>query len=276
MEISNLSRKRISSYLREGKRFDGRKLHDLREIEIETNISKNAEGSARVKIGDTEVIAGVKLDVVEPYPDNEDEGTLVTSAELLPLSSPRFEAGPPKIEAIELARVVDRGIRESNFIDFKKLCIKKGEKVWGIFIDIYTINDDGNLIDASCLAAVTALKTAKMPKYDEKKESINHDELTNKPLPLSESIPINLTFFKIGESIIVDPVREEEDSSDARLSLALTKDKEIMINSIQKGNEEPLSEEEISNILEIATEKFKLLEKKIKEEIGKLLKTKSK
>ena len=35
-----------------------------------------------------------------------------------------FDIGRPGIEAIELARVIDRGIRESGFIDFKKLCIK--------------------------------------------------------------------------------------------------------------------------------------------------------
>ena len=169
MEISNLTKERIKELLSKEKRFDGRKLLDFRKIEIETDVSKNAEGSCRVKLGDTEVIAGVKINVAEPYPDSEDEGTLVTLAELLPLSSPRFEMGPPSIEAVELARIVDRGIRESGFIDFKKLCIKKGEKVFSIMVDIYSINDSGNLIDASCLAAVLALKTAKMPKYDSKK-----------------------------------------------------------------------------------------------------------
>ena len=127
-------------------------------------------GSAKVKIGDTEVIAGIKLDVGEPYTDHEDEGTMVTTLELLPLSSEEFEYGPPRINAIEIARIVDRGIRESGMIDFKKLCLKKGEKVWTVFIDIYSINDGGNLLDASCLAAIVALLEAKMPKYDDKKE----------------------------------------------------------------------------------------------------------
>src|SRR3989338_6219805 len=111
METSNLTKKRIQGFLKEEKRFDNRGLNDFREIVIETGISKNAEGSAREKFGDTEVVAGGKLDVSEPYTDHENEGTLITSTELLPLSSPRFESGPPKIEAIEMARIVDRGIR---------------------------------------------------------------------------------------------------------------------------------------------------------------------
>ena len=167
---SNITGERIKKYLSEGKRFDDRKPEDFREIIIETGVSKNAEGSARVKIGKTEVIVGVKMDIGVPYSDSPDKGNMMVTAELLPLSSPRFENGPPKFPAIELARVIDRGIRESKFIELDKLCIKKGEKVWTVFIDIYSINDDGNLLDAAGIGAISALKNAKMTKYDEKKD----------------------------------------------------------------------------------------------------------
>lgn len=257
--IPTLTIERIKNYLKAGKRFDNRDLLDYRDIEIETGISKNAEGSARVKLGGTEVIAGVKMGVGEPYPDSEDQGTMIVSLELLPLSSEEFDYGPPKINAIEMARVVDRGIRESGFIDFKKLCIKKGEKVWTVFIDIYSINDDGNLIDASCLAAITALLTAVMPKYDEKQEKVLYEEKTSKSLPLTKVIPLTFTFHKIGEKIILDPKREEEAASEARLSLSLSYNtkKEIMINAVQKGEEKGFSEEEISEIISLAEKKFK-------------------
>lgn len=263
MEISNITRKRIQDFLNEDKRFDNRKMLDFRKIEIETGISNNAEGSVRVKLGDTEVVAGVKIDVAEPYTDHEDEGTLVTTVELLPLSSPSFESGPPKIEAIEIARIVDRGVRESGFIDFKKLSLKKGEKVFGIFIDIYSINDDGNLIDASCLAAIAALKTAKMPKYDEKNEKIEYGQYTNKGLPLSEALPLTLTFHKMGNKILLDPSSEEEKSSEARVSFAITNGKEIMINAMQKGKEATFTQHEMEKIIDTAVEKFKVLEKEV-------------
>jgi len=263
MTIENLTKKRIREFLEQNKRFDNRSLKDFRDIEIETGISKNAEGSARVKLGDTEVVVGVKIDVTEPYTDHEDEGTLITTCELLPLSSPEFEYGPPKIAAIEIARIVDRGIRESGFIDFKKLCIKKGEKVYGIFLDIYTINNAGNLIDASCLAAVAALLTAKMPKYDLKTERIQYGEFTSNHLQIKKKIPLTMTFHKIGNSIFVDPVKEEEESSEARISLALTNDKKLLINAIQKGEAETFTEKEIEKVLALAEEKFKELEKLI-------------
>ncbi|PIZ53690.1 RNA-binding protein, partial [Candidatus Woesearchaeota archaeon CG_4_10_14_0_2_um_filter_33_10] len=122
----------ILNFLEKGIRFDGRKLDEYRQIKVEKGFSENAEGSARVTIGDTIVFAGVKLSVGEPYPDTPNEGTMMINAELMPLSNPDFEPGPPAIQAIELARVVDRGIRESGTIDTKKLCIKKEEKVWSI------------------------------------------------------------------------------------------------------------------------------------------------
>jgi exosome complex component RRP42 len=263
MEISNLTKKRIQEFLDKDKRFDTRGLQDFRDISIETGISKNAEGSARVKMGDTEVIAGVKIDVSEPYTDSEDEGVLITIVELLPLSSPKFESGPPRINAIELARIVDRGIRESGFIDFKKLCIKNGEKVFAIFLDIYSINDAGNLIDACCLAAVSALLSARMPKYDDKMEVIKYGELTSKPLPLTNKVPVTITFYKVGSNILIDAVREEEDSSDARLSVSLTKDKQILINALQKGEPETFTEQEVEKMIGMAIEKFKEIRKKI-------------
>ncbi|MBU3941692.1 MAG: RNA-binding protein, partial [Nanoarchaeota archaeon] len=131
----------ILDFLEKGIRFDGRKLDEYRPIKIERGFSENAEGSARVTIGDTEVLAGVKMSIMEPYPDTPDEGTMMINVELLPLSNPDFEPGPPGIQAIEIARVVDRGIRESKAIDTKKLCLKKREKVWSITVDICPIND---------------------------------------------------------------------------------------------------------------------------------------
>jgi len=136
MEVPNINKKRILNLLKQNKRMDGRGLLDYRNIEIETNISINAEGTARVRLGKTEVIVGIKLETQEPYPDHEDEGTMIVTMEFSPMSAQRYESGPPKIDAIEVARVVDRGIRESGFVDWKKLCIKEGEKVWSVAIDI--------------------------------------------------------------------------------------------------------------------------------------------
>jgi exosome complex component RRP42 len=257
---SDVTKERIRRYLEEGKRFDGRTPEEFRDIEIETDISKKAEGSVRVRIGKTEVLVGVKMDVTEPYADSPDKGNLMVTGEILPLSSPRIEIGPPKFPAIELGRVIDRGVRESKFIELEKLCIKKGKKVWNVFIDIYTINDDGNLFDAAGIGAIIALKNAKIPKYDEKEEKVLYGELSDKNIPLSKNIPIPLTIHKIGNSLIVDPTLEEEDVSEARITIG---SHDGSISSIQKGKEGILKVEEFEKAIELSQKIWKNIFKKI-------------
>lgn len=267
METPRITGERIKEYLEQKSiRFDGRKPDEFRNIEIETGISNKAEGSARVKIGETEVLVGIKMDVAEPYPDSPDKGNLMVTSELLPLSSSRFEYGPPRFPAIEIGRLVDRAIRESKFIDFEKLCIKPGEKVWAVFVDIYSINNDGNLVDAAEIGALVALKTARMPKYDEKEGKVLYGEFTDKKIPLSKEIPIGITVYKIGNSIIVDPTLEEEDVAEAKMTIGATTDG--VIHSLQKGNSKEISIKEMYEILEL-TEKtrkkvFSSIEKYIK------------
>lgn len=250
----------INFLLSKDLRADGRKFDEYRKpIKVEYGVSaKSAEGSARVIIGETEVVAGVKLAVDSPYPDTPDEGSITVNVELLPLSSPEFESGPPGVDAIELSRVVDRGIREAKTIDFKKLCIKKGEKVWIIYIDIYPINDAGNLFDAANIAALAALKDTKYPKYEDEKVVY---ERTNKPLQL-ENLPLACTLSKIGNKIFVDTTSEEETASDARLTVVTLEDGSV--SALQKGGIEPMMPEEVLNMIDIAAEKGKELRKYLK------------
>jgi exosome complex component RRP42 len=254
--MNNEKQDHVLFYLKNGLRYDGRKKEEYREIEVETGISKSAEGSARVKFGDTQVLAGVKFEIGKPYPDKQEEGTMMIMAELLPLSSSKFESGPPGIQAIELARVVDRGIRESGAIDYKKLCIKPGELVWTIIVDILPINDAGNLFDTAALAAMLAIKNAKFPKLNGDK--IDYKTHTKEKIPLIEE-PVSITVLKIGEHFIVDPVPDEEEVLDARLTVALTNDS--VICAMQKGGEHPLSMDDIKTMIEIATKKSKELRK---------------
>jgi len=250
----------IRSYLSKGKRLDGRKPEDYRELIIEKDISKKAEGSVRVKLGKTEVLVGVKMGTSEPYPDSPKKGNLMVTAELLPLSSPRFENGPPKFPAIELGRVTDRGLRESGFLDFEKLCIKEGEKVWTVFVDIYSINDDGNLLDAANLGAIAAMRIAKMPRYDEENDKILYDELTNEGLPLNKHAPVSVTIHKVGDNFLVDPTREEEDMSDTRVTFGIM---DGIISSAQKGEKSPISVEKFKEVFEMAEKIAKNLETKL-------------
>ena len=245
----------VLKLLENGERIDGRKMDQFRDIKVETGIIQRAEGSARVKIGKTDVIVGIKTGIGEPFSDIPNMGILKTAAEFTPIASPDFESGPPRENATELARVVDRGIRESECIDLEKLCIKEGEKTWEIFVDVHIINHDGNLIDASALAAVAALRTTKMPKLEDDK--IIRDELEKK-LPLSHT-PVTVTVGKVFDKFIIDPIKEEEELLDSKITVAVMEDGKVC--AMQKSGKTGLSLEDVNKMIDLAVEKSKEIRK---------------
>ncbi len=243
----------------QSKRSDGRELTAYRSpITVVTGVAETAEGSSQVTIGDTVVMAGVKLSIEKPYPDTPEQGGISVNVELYPLSSPEYEPGPPGPFAVELARVVDRGVRESKAIDLKKLCIEKGEKAWTVSIDIVTVNDAGNLFDACALAAIAALRDAVFPAV--KDGIVDYKEKTKKKLPLSKD-PVSVTVYKLGPAFLVDPDSDESRVYDARLTVASTADGELC--ALQKGGDMPLTVEDISAMVDIAVEKATFLRKKL-------------
>jgi exosome complex component RRP42 len=253
--LSDIKRDYVLSKLGEDERVDGRKLDEYRNIEIETGIISKAEGSALVRIGNTQVVVGVKMQPGEPYPDTPDTGIIITNAELVPLASPTFEPGPPDENSIELARVVDRGIRESEAIDLKKLVIDEG-KVWIIFIDIHALDDDGNLMDASSLGAISALLTTTVPAE-------KFDTGDNYPLPVRD-LPVSITSLVADGKILIDPSRDE--MSIGHRLITITSDQKDNIVSIQKSGSYHLTEEKFYELIEISLTKSK----EIRDMLGKI------
>lgn len=257
--VVRVKQRQIAQLIAKGKRLDGRGLRDYREIKVEQGVIERAEGSSRVLIGRTEVMAGVKIEVGQPFSDAPNEGVLTVNAELVPLASPTFEPGPPDENSIELARIVDRGIRESKAIDMEKLCIEPGRKVFIIFVDIYVLNHDGNLIDASALAALSALLNTKMPNYE-----VEGGEAKTKPsyvqLPVRRR-PIAVTFAKINDKLIVDPWLEEEYVMDARLTI--TTDDDGNVCAVQKGGCGYFTFKQVLEAAQIAVEKAKEIRAKL-------------
>jgi len=264
--IPNLQKEKIEAFLAENKRLDGRASDEYREISVEEGVSKNSASAVKVKFGKTEVIAGVHLALATPYPDSPDEGTFMTSAELHPMASQQYDIGRPGINAIELARVIDRGIRESGFIDFKGLCIKEGEKVWQVFVDIVAVNDDGNMLDVAGLAALIALGRARMPIYNEEEDKVDgYDE--KRGIPLNKDVlSFSMTFHKIGGKIALDVSKEEEAISDFRWTIAVGDNKgEPRITAMQKGKAGVITSEDMETILKLVESKWTEMFPKIKE-----------
>jgi exosome complex component RRP42 len=257
--IPEITKESITHLINEEKRRDKRDLDQYRDIQIETDVISKAEGSSRVKLGDTQIIVGIKPSIGVPYPDTPNSGVLMTNAEILPMADPSFESGPPNEDSVELARVVDRVIRESEMVDLEKLSIINGDKVWMIFIDLHIIDYDGNLFDAATLAVVSALLNTKLPKITLNDGEITIDNENKEDLTLNTKVSMS-TFVKIGNKMVLDPSLEEEAILDARLSIGVTEAGEIC--AMQKGGEKSLLKEDIIESVKIAISKSKeLIEK---------------
>jgi exosome complex component RRP42 len=243
-----------------GKRLDNRDFAEARPLEIELDVIKKANGSARVRLGDTEVIAGVKVETGEPFEGLEDKGALIVSAEVLPTASPYIEPGPPDEEVVELARVVDRGVRESEMIELDQLALVPGKIVYTIFVDCSVLNADGNLFDATSYATVAALMGAKLPIFEIQDGKVV-DTGQIKDMPIT-TLPVSVTAVRIGDSVLVDPTAEEEACMDARITITSIPDG---VCAIQKGFPGSFSINQIKEVVEIARIKGENVRARLKE-----------
>lgn len=256
----------ILSLLKDGKRVDGRSPSDVRPISIITNYVSRADGSAYVKLGETIVLTGIKIEPGAPYPDNPAEGVLIVNAEFVPLASPLFEPGPPDENAYELARVIDRSFRESKAINLSKLSIIPGKKVMVLWTDIYVLNHSGNLIDASAISTLAALLTTKVPRVVINDEQIILERSPdNEFLEVSKKV-ITATVAKIGSYLVVDPNDEEESIADVKLSVSFDEHGEIV--GLQKSGMGFITTSELDSMIDLAWKAANIYLKEIKEQLA--------
>jgi len=249
--VPKLLRAHLSDLAANNSRIDGRSQWEGRNLEIEHSVLPRAEGSARVRMGDTIVLAGVKFQIMQPYPDRPNQGGLMCSADVRPIAGRNWEAGPPSPEAIELGRVVDRGIRESGCIDVDSLCIIPGEKAWQVILDLFAVSDDGNLFDAFALAGIAALRNATVPA---ERFEVGEDY----SLSVSKT-PIMCSYHKVGGRFVYDACSREELGGDERIHITLGDDDNV--HSLQKGLKGIFSADEFAEIMTNAQERTKELRK---------------
>jgi len=268
--VSRVKSESLINMLKRGLRSDQRDLVSPRNITIEVGVIEKANGSALVKLGKTQVLVGIKIEPGKPFPDTPDEGVLQVNSELVPMASPVFEPGPPDENAIELARVIDRSLRDPKAIDLKSLVIRPGEKAWVLWVDVYVLDYDGNYFDASMLGVMAALMNTKLPEYEETESGeliVHRDKLTT-PLKLNKRVVL-VTTAKIGDYIVVDPNLDEELIADARLTLAF--DEEGNVVGAQKSSIGGYTRSELSRAIEVSRKAsqiyFKLLDQAL--QLGK-------
>ncbi|XP_024962418.1 exosome complex component RRP45B-like isoform X2 [Cynara cardunculus var. scolymus] len=255
-------KKFIETALLSDLRVDGRRPFDYRKLSI------SFDGSSEVQLGNTRVMGFVTGQLVQPYRDRPNEGTLAIYTEFSPMADPSFEAGRPGESAIELGRIVDRGLRESRAVDTESLCVISGKSVWAIRIDLHIIDNGGNLVDASNVAALAALSTFRRPECtlgENGQEVIVHPPEAREPLPLIiHHLPVAVTFAFIGKEnvVVIDPTHHEEAVMGGSMTATLNTNGDVC--AIQKAGGEGVLQSVIMQCLRIASVKAGDITSKIK------------
>lgn len=139
-------------------RPSGRKLDQLRPVSIETNVTKHAEGSCLIKMGDTHVLCTATIeDRVPPFIKGSGLGWVTAEYGMLPRSTGsrmRREAtsGKQGGRTVEIQRLIGRSLRAG--VDR----VAMGERQ--ITVDCDVIQADGGTRCASITGGWVALRLA--------------------------------------------------------------------------------------------------------------------
>lgn len=167
-----------------------------------------------------------------PYPDRPFDGVFTIVTELSPMASPAFEVNRPTETEVLLSRVLEKTVRRSGALDVESLCLVAGSKCWSVRVDLHVLSHDGNLVDASCLAVVAALRHFRKPDTSMEGEVLTvYTPAEREPVPLSWlHSPFCVTFSFYGPeagTVLVDAGWAEEQVRVGSCTISLNRHGEI-------------------------------------------------
>ncbi|XP_076276664.1 exosome complex component RRP42-like isoform X3 [Lasioglossum baleicum] len=208
-------------------RNDGRRRCEYRTMEIETKLMPQTHGSARLRIGNTDILVGIKVELDTPNADTPDQGKLEFFVDCSANATPAFEGKGGDDLATEISNTLAVAYQTRNAFDLRTLCILPGKKCWKIYIDILVLQCGGNLFDAIGAAVKAALYSTEIPKIiaatlDGGEPDIQLSDDAYDCIRLNTSnCPVIVTLCKIGENYVVDPTLEEEICSASNIVMSV-------------------------------------------------------
>ena len=209
--VSKNERVFLTAALSKGLRLDGRRDVDCRPL----SVAFIDNGNCEVQLGKTRVVCSISAEgeprqrapafcrlffllflfslltreaaVVEPFPDRGNDGMYSFDVVLSPMGSSAFAKEAWTDESVELCRIVERTLRDSNAIDTESLCILAGSKVWSIAVTLIVLDAAGNLVDACSAAALASLMHFRRPAVtvDASGKITKHSFEEQDPAPLA-------------------------------------------------------------------------------------------
>mmetsp|Transcript_12144 Transcript_12144/g.22743 ORF Transcript_12144/g.22743 Transcript_12144/m.22743 type:complete len:611 (+) Transcript_12144:28-1860(+) len=228
-------------------RIDGRAPGESRPIRLSFSRMHNM-AECTVQFGsNTRVSSVVTCQLIPPpHPDRPNDGSIVFSVDLSPMSSMGFDYVSPfsslagsgqgqgqsqaavdegqKLLSNRILRIIERTLIQGGAIDAEALCVQSGKWVWRLMVDVTVLDHGGNLVDACVLSAIAALRHFRKPEVRVEGEGregltavLHSDEREPAPLPLHHT-PLTVTFGLFADptgastlvSALIDPSQREE------------------------------------------------------------------
>lgn len=122
--------------VQENLRNDGRTRRDYRPMELETGLVSNANGSARVRLANSDILASIKCEIDQPHANRPDEGKLEFFIDCSANATPEFEGRGGEELALEITNTLVTTYSSPNAFDLKSLCILSKQQCWKLYVDI--------------------------------------------------------------------------------------------------------------------------------------------
>jgi ribonuclease PH len=192
------------------KRLDGRRFDQLRPAAIETGVLRNAEGSARITMGETVVLCAASVDErVPPFLKGKGKGWVTAEYGMLPRSTNErmlreSVQGRQGGRTMEIQRLIGRSLR--GVVDLESM----GERT--IILDCDVLEADGGTRTASVTGACVALHQALT--YLVEQEKIAYHPMRDLVAAVSVGI--------LGSDVCLDLCYEEDARSEVDLNVVIT------------------------------------------------------
>ena len=223
-------------------RENNRKPAELRNISIETNVNKHAEGSALVSFGDTKVICTATIEHQVPrWMRNSDAGWVTAEYGMMPRSTNErmnreAARGKQGGRTLEIQRLIGRSLRQAVNPEYLK------DKT--ITVDCDVIQADGGTRTASitggCVALFLAIK--------------NHlkDHRAIKDYVAAVSLGI------VDDEILVDLDYNEDSNAETDMNIVMT-GSDSLIEIQGTAEENPFSKDQLNDMIMLASTSIKSL-----------------
>lgn len=214
-------------------RPDGRAADALRPVAIEVGVSKFAEGSARIIMGDTVVLCLATVeDRVPRHLEGKDQGWVTAEYAMLPRATPERSpresiVGRPGGRTFEIQRLVGRALRAA--VDLRRL----GPRT--VQVDCEVIQADGGTRTAAVTGGFVALA---------------HALRAVTPSPLVRNVAAVSAGVVSGE-LLLDLAYAEDSIAEADLNVVATSEGQLIeVQGTAEGR--PFDREEFDRVLALA------------------------